>query len=239
LTLETSGLILVVALVLGIEHAFDPDHVIALTSIVCNIKSVKKSLFLGTIWGLGHSVTVLIAGVLVVALRVAIPPGVTQIFEIVAGLLLIALGLFVVRDLLHERHHLSSVDEASHSHSNVDHDDHTHENGGHGHVHGHSHEQKSLVSGIVQGLGGSAAIMLVTLSTVTSTLIGLVFIVVFCAGVIMGMVIFGAVIGGFLKYTMTNVNKVHRAILVVTASLGIGLGAFIAISAILFGSSIL
>jgi ABC-type nickel/cobalt efflux system permease component RcnA len=235
----TSALILVVALILGVEHAFDPDHVIALTSIVCNVKSVKKSLVLGSIWGLGHSITLLVAGVLVVALRVAIPEGITQVFEIAAGILLIALGLFVLRDFVHERHHFSGCDEHMHSQFEGEHD-HNHQlEMNRGHSHKHSPEHKSLLSGVIQGLGGSAAIMLVTLSTVNSTTIGLVFIAVFCVGVILGMLTFAAVIGEFLKYTITNVNKIHRIILIITAGLGIGLGTFITVTALLFGSAIL
>ena len=96
-----------------------------------------------------------------------------------------------------------------------------------------------MISGVIQGLGGSAAIMLVTLSTVDSAVIGLIFISIFCIGVIVGMLTFGALMGGVLKYTMTNVSKVHRIILVVTACLGIGLGIFIVLSSVFYGSALI
>ena len=224
----TSPLILVVALLLGLEHAFDPDHVIALANIVCNVKNVRKSLVLGSIWSLGHTITVVIVGILVIVLRVAIPQNVTQVFEIAAGILLIVLGLYVLRDLLHERHQFS-VEPNSNSASHAAIEDHGR----------HYHEHKSLFSGALQGLGGSAAIMLVTLSTVNSTIMGLIFIAIFCVGVTAGMVSFGAIIGGVLKYTVTNIGKIHRIIMVITACLGIGLGVFITITAFLFGSAVL
>ncbi len=98
-----SPLILAVGLMLGLAHAFEPDHIVAVTTIVSNIKSVRKSLVLGTVWGLGHTITILIAGVIVLALRIMIPESMARLFEIVAGIMLIVLGAFVMKEVRAER----------------------------------------------------------------------------------------------------------------------------------------
>lgn len=219
----TSPFILAVGLMLGLEHAFDVDHVVAVTNFLCNVKSFKKSLYLGAVWGLGHTATVLVAGVVVLALRVMIPESFTRLFTIIAGALLIVLGVLVVKGVIVERTCSSSsqstqpilmgpqlkvATEGSHAH-------------------------KSLFSGILQGLAGSAALMLVTLSTVESPVLGIIFIGLFGLGVILGMLSCSALIGGFLALTSMRIDKVHEIIKAVTGCTGVGFGIYIILTAIL------
>ena len=217
----TSPFILTVGLMLGLEHAFDVDHVVAVTNLLCNVKSFKKSLFLGTMWGLGHAATLFIAGVIVLALRVMIPEGFARLFTIIAGALLIVLGVLVLKDVIVKRTFSSSqsmqpgivnpqlkVAEGSHAH-------------------------KSLFSGVLQGLAGSAALMLVTLSTIGSPVLGIIFIGLFGLGVILGMLSCSALIGGFLALTSMRIGKVHEIIKAVTGCTGVGFGIYIILTTIL------
>jgi ABC-type nickel/cobalt efflux system permease component RcnA len=97
--------ILLTGLGLGFAHALDPDHVVAVTTLVCNNKSLRKSITSAIVWGLGHTVVLLIAGLLVLALKVVIPDSLISIFEIAAAVLLIILGTWVIRPLIVEKMH--------------------------------------------------------------------------------------------------------------------------------------
>ena len=240
-----SPVVLAIALVLGLEHAFDADHIVAISTILGNTKSVRKSLFLGTMWGLGHTVTIFIVGIIVLALRVVIPQSIVNIFEAAAAVLLIVLGVYVIRGLVIERKKHKSEDFDPHLHPEHEHE-HTHEGHTHHHPHshsndhsGHNHTHMSLFAGAIQGLGGSAAIMLVALSTVGSALIGVVFILIFGLGVIVGMLGIGALIGGLLKFTAVHVEKIHYAIRAIAGSISIAFGVLIILSILLTGKTFL
>jgi ABC-type nickel/cobalt efflux system permease component RcnA len=240
-----SPVVLAIALVLGFEHAFDADHIVAVSTIIGNTKSVRKSLFLGTMWGLGHTITLFVVGAVVLALRMVIPQSIVNVFEGAAAVLLIVLGVYVIRGLVIERR--------AHKHNDFDphlHPEHEHTHEGHNHPqphpHAHNHEHSShnhthisLFTGAIQGLGGSAAIMLVTLSTVGSTLVGVVFILVFGLGVILGMLGIGTLIGGLLKFTALHVEKIHQAIRAVAGGISITFGLLILLSILLTGKTFL
>jgi len=225
-----SPIVLGVALVLGLEHAFDADHIVAISTILSNTKSIRKSIFLGTMWGFGHSVTIFIVGAIVLVLRVMIPQSIVNLFEVAAGALLLILGVYVIRGLIVER--------ASSSKSFSD-DPHLHPKHAESSHLKHNHMHKSLLAGAIQGLGGSAALMLVALSTVGSTIIGIVFIAIFAIGVIVGMVGIGTLIGGLLTFTSRHVEKIHNAIRAVAGCLSIGFGVFIILTILLLGKTML
>ena len=173
---------------LGLAHSLDPDHVVAVSTLLCNNKSLRKSITSATVWGIGHSTVLFIIGLLVLTLSVVIPSSVLRLFDCAAGVLLIILGAFVLRTLIAERIRPDQIIHEhthSHPHSHLHSHSHDHANDNH---HGQTHLHKSALTGALQGLGGSAALMLVTLSTVNSVGIGLVFICLFGAGVILGMV---------------------------------------------------
>jgi len=217
--------ILLTALGLGLAHSLDPDHVVAVSALLCNNKSLRKSITSATVWGIGHSAVLLIVGLLVLTLSVVIPQNIIKLFDAAAGILLIILGTLVVRPLIAERinpHQITSP-EYTHSHSHSDHD----------HDHGHTHLHKSALTGALQGLGGSAALMLVTLSTVNSVGVGLVFICLFGTGVILGMVGIACLVGSVIAYTASNLEKVHKIIKALTGSLSIVFGIVIIAYALL------
>jgi cytochrome c biogenesis protein CcdA len=225
-----SPLVLAVALVLGLEHAFDADHVVAISTILSDSKSVRKSLLLGTVWGLGHSVTIFIVGGIVLALRVMIPQSIENLFEGAAGFVLMILGVYVIRGLI--------IEKAASSKSSVA-DPHLHP-ASHQQSHsGHNHTRRSLLAGAVQGLGGSAAVMLVALSTVESATIGAVFIAIFALGVIIGMLGIGALIGGLLVFTALHVEKIHQTVRAIAGCVSIGFGIFIILTILLMGKTFL
>lgn len=174
---------LILGFILGIKHAFEPDHVIAVSTIVNENKKPYKAIIIGTVWGLGHTAMLLAVGVLVLVLRISIPQNLSLIFELIVGIMLILLGLRAVivgkiklhvhkhkhGKLLHE--HLHEVEEPRHIH----------------HI--------PFAIGIVHGLAGSGALMLLVLSSISSLLDGLLYILVFGLGSILSMSLFSFLIG--------------------------------------------
>jgi high-affinity nickel permease len=80
-------------LLLGIRHAVDPDHVVAVTAIATGERSVRRATRIGVMWGVGHTVTILAVGGAIIVFRIVIPPRLGLAFEFVVGLVLIVLGL--------------------------------------------------------------------------------------------------------------------------------------------------
>lgn len=231
--------ILLTGLGLGFVHSLDADHIVAVTTLVCNNKSLRKSVTSATVWGIGHSAILLIVGLVVLVLRITIPESVVNVFEFAAAVLLIVLGAYVLKPLIHEwnhrRQHKAGIAHPHpHTHTHT-HDAHEHAHK-HSHIlpHSHSHEAgheegngrhlKSAFTGALQGLGGTAALMLVTLATVNTLEMGIGFIVIFGLGVILGMVAVVCILGSILTYTATRLEKVHRIILAVTGSVSIAFG---------------
>jgi cytochrome c biogenesis protein CcdA len=214
-------LILLTGLALGLGHSLDPDHIVAVSALLCNNRSLRKSIASATVWGVGHSSVLFVAGFCVLILRVAIPENVVNMFEFAAGVMLIVLGVLVIRPLILDRVRSTSQPEgqteklSSYDHNLTDLKE------------GHAHIHKSALAGILQGLGGSAALMLVVLTTVNSVITGLAFILVFGVGVILGMIGISCVVGSIIAYTASNLEKVHKIIKAITGSASIVFGIII------------
>ena len=213
-------LILLTGLALGLGHSLDPDHIVAVSTLLCNSRSIRKSITSATVWGVGHSSVLFVAGFCVLILRVAIPENIVNLFEFAAGAMLIVLGILVIRPLILDR--VKTIQPGfqteklfSHDHSLTD------------LKKEHTHIHKSALAGILQGLGGSAALMLVVLTTVNSVVTGLAFILVFGVGVILGMIGISCIVGSIIAYTASNLEKVHKIIKAVTGSVSIIVGTII------------
>lgn len=182
---------------LGLRHALDADHVAAVSSILARSSSLWRSGLIGAWWGCGHTAILLIAGALVIGFKIAIPPALAQWVECGVGVMLIGLGASLAWTLYREDWHW-----------------HRHEHDGEPHIHLHHHARseshhhghwleagmKPFVVGMVHGLAGSAALLLVVLSTVETLGQGLAYIAVFGLGSIAGMVGVGLLVSVPLVY---------------------------------------
>jgi ABC-type nickel/cobalt efflux system permease component RcnA len=223
----TAAVLVATGFALGLAHAVDPDHIVAVSTLLCKNPNLRKSLLSATAWGAGHSATLLAVGLLVLALRVTIPPNVISFFELAAAVMLIVMGAWVLKPLLTGKH---KPEEHKHSHP------HTHvDSEGKPHMHIHTHEtsnghlHKSVFTGFLQGLAGSASIMLVTLTTVGSVELGLAFILVFGLGLILGMVGIACVINSIMAFTASRLERAHEKIQAVTGTVSISFGVFLAL----------
>ncbi len=167
----------------GLRHALDLDHVAAVASITSQLKDLRLSIRHGLTWGLGHTLTLFLFSLLVLLVDTIVPETLANGLEFVVGAMLVLLGLDVLRRVKRQRLHIHvhrHDDRPEHAHF------HTHE---HGESHHHMHPPlwRTLVVGLVHGMAGSAALILLTLSTVDSLEVGLFYILCFGLGSMIGM----------------------------------------------------
>ena len=220
------GLLLVAltGLVLGLEHALEPDHLVAVSVFASERKDLKAVSLLGMIWGLGHTTTLLIVGGGALLLNITIPDQLASFMELLVGFLLIGLGVRVFvrlsRGKLHHHEHTHS-DGSSHEHL------HPHgETPTHNHLH-RSNRQTFLV-GLLHGSAGSAAAVVLVATMASSAWQGLLLILLFGVGSIGGMMLVGLLIGVTGRF-MDRVSGWQHALNAVAGTVSIILGLFIAV----------
>ena len=186
----------------GIRHAFGIDH-IAAVSAISRHSSIKKSSMLGMFWGLGHTIALFFAGMIVLLLKITIPDKLALSLEWIVAAMLIILGINVLLAVREEKVHVHR-----HKHGNAEHlHFHSYKSAEH-HKHGHVPFRKSLIIGLMHGLAGSAALTLLILASISSTMLGLTYILVFGAGSMLGMILVSAIIS--LPFRLIP-NKLHNA----------------------------
>ena len=181
---------------LGLKHATDADHVIAISTVVKEYKNAFKGLWIGISWGLGHTAPLIILGFIILISKDSVMDfyeDIAHYFELGVAVMLILLGLQVYWNLRRSTLHVH---------------DHAHDGSSHLHIHGthgsadpeyieenHSifsfgkptFRIKSFVIGMIHGLAGSAAVMLALLLTIDSTIVGLTYLILFGVGTILSM----------------------------------------------------
>src|SRR5688500_13387039 len=178
----TTFSVLAIGFALGLQHAIEADHLAAVSTIVSEKKSLLTASVVGGFWGLGHTIALLAVGAVVIFLKVQLSETVEARLEAVVGAMLILLGLNALRKLF-------SADKV-HVHP------HEHDGLEQIHIHSHEHEPqpshircgpRSTLIGLVHGLAGSAALMLLILPIIPSPAVALLYIVIFGIGPIGGM----------------------------------------------------
>jgi len=213
-------------LLLGIQHALDPDHLIAVSTIVSEQRNFKWASLIGAFWGLGHTTTLFIVGLIVIGLRVTIPPQLGSGLELLVALMLVLLGANVLRKSFGaERVHLHTHSHNPETHTHF----HVHENPKQDHGHGHPFKamRRPFVVGMVHGLAGSAALMLLVLSTIESPLGGLLYIVIFGLGSVGGMLLLSGIISLPFILTAQRFSLMNRWIRVIAGIASVCFGLFL------------
>lgn len=214
--------------VLGLKHATDPDHVTAVSTIVGEQRGLLASAMVGLSWGLGHSATLFLIAVPALVFRLTIPSGVGAVAEIGVGSVLVILGLLTLRDLRRKRFHVHL-----HEHGEANADAHLHFHShlggtGHGHEHRLALRPRSVVVGLFQGTAGSAALMLIVLTTIDSPLAGLAYVAVYDLAVILGILVFSVAIGLPFTLAASRVPLLNRALRLATGLASIVVGVVLA-----------
>src|SRR5262249_48041007 len=179
---------------LGIHHALDPDHLVAVATIVSRHSSVVRSSLAGALWGVGHTASLLICGTLVLALRLSIPHGFVAAAEKAVAVMLLLLGInalwrAIKNSRLHVHFHTHNGRRHIHFHTHI-----TDSKALHDHSHVFDIGFRSFLIGMVHGLAGTGALMILVVAAAPSLLAGSMYILIFGAGSISGMLGFSSAI---------------------------------------------
>jgi hypothetical protein len=247
-----SGLaLLAIGLVLGMRHATDPDHVIAVSTIVSRERSVIRAGFIGILWGLGHTLTILIVGTAIILFAFVIPARTGLAMEFCVGLVLILLGVLNLTGAMK----WTSV-KLSPAHPRVTGEHaHLHEHDAKLHFHWHKHAPagdhhgesltppkwldqafgglglyqavRPLLVGIIHGLAGSAAVALLVLSTIHEPKWAVLYLLVFGLGTIAGMMLISTIIALPLSIAGARFAWLNRGLVTGSGIVSLAFGLFI------------
>lgn len=214
--------ILTLGFVLGIKHAIEPDHVIAVSTIASQSKKLYRASLAGVFWGIGHTATLFIFGIILILMKGEIPEKWAMSLEFLVGIMLVYLGFTTILSLknIHVHHHEHDGEEHKHFHSHI-----------HNRNHNHKHKQrnvsylKSMMIGLVHGLAGSGAMVLLTMSTVNSIWEAIIYILIFGAGTVIGMLFFTTIIGIPFVYSAKKL-KLNKTLTQVTGVISTVFGIY-------------
>jgi ABC-type nickel/cobalt efflux system permease component RcnA len=231
-----------VALLLGLRHATDPDHLTAVSTLVLSDRAggTRRALALGLAWGAGHAITLFVLGLPVVLFRDALPAAAQTAAEVAIGLVIIALAVRLLmrwrRGHLHD--HLHEHDGEWHAHPHV----HEHPHADHEHAaaagaHGHRHDgslgrspRAALGIGMLHGIGGSAGVSILLIGAISSDVEAVAALVLFASATALSMALVSV---GFGRALATGPARRRRATLTPGfAALALVFGAWYALGAL-------
>jgi high-affinity nickel-transport protein len=218
------------------RHATDADHVIAVSTIVSRERRIGQAVLRGMFWGIGHSITLVIVGGIIIFFGLVVPRKLGLSLELSVGVMLVLLGISNVisfRRWLATKARLGSA-TSEHLHVHPQHHNdfiHTHPHGHTAATHGHDENRiptirldrlfenvrfykalRPIMVGVVHGLAGSAAVALLVLPLIQQPLWGILYLAIFGAGTIGGMVLITAAIAMPVAYTAHRFNRFHHGL---------------------------
>jgi hypothetical protein len=219
---------LFIGFLLGMKHATETDHLAAVATLINGQSSLAQTLRQGVAWGIGHAVTLMLIGGIVLLLGKAIPPKFSQGLEFAVGVMLILLGADVLRRLIRNRVHFHG-----HSHPGAVHHIHAHSHAGElshrppdhqspGH---HRLPVRALAVGMLHGMAGSAALILLSLQAAQSIQTGLLYIGLFAVGSIVGMAALSVAIAVPMRLSLNRLGPLHNGMIAAVGGFSCALGA--------------
>jgi high-affinity nickel permease len=190
--------VLALGFVLGMRHATDPDHVVAVTTIVSQQRSVTRAARVGALWGAGHTATIVLVGGAILLYRLVVPARLGLALEFVVALMLVLLG---VRNL-----RVSGDGPQAAVWNPV----------------------RPLAVGFVHGLAGSAFVAMLVLTAIPSPLVGLVYLLVFGVGTVAGMTLITTAIAVPSAYAAARIGRAQRYVQLAAGVASVGVGLFLA-----------
>jgi sulfite exporter TauE/SafE len=164
--------VLAIGFLMGIRHALEPDHVIAVSTIASTSKSLWRSSLAGVFWGIGHTATLFAVGLLLIVFQAEVPVRLSMSLEFLVGVMLVVLGANSLR--VYKAQYEDEKQVA---------------------IHPAASYRRSTLVGLVHGLAGSAAMAVLTMTTVQSVWGAMAYILVFGAGTVLGMLLFTTALG--------------------------------------------
>ncbi len=189
--------VLAIGFLLGLRHALDADHVAAVAALATQARSIRETVKTGIAWGIGHTVTLFAVCAIIIVSGVAFPERLAGTLEFLVGLMLVGLGIDVILRIVRERIHVHAhahLDQGSHIHFHSHEDETDHNASAHDHDHRSTLPKRALAIGLMHGLAGSAALLLLAVSQQISTAEALIYVLIFGVGSVAGMAILSAAI---------------------------------------------
>ena len=231
---STSALaVLALGLVFGLKHATEVDHVVAVTTIVSEQRKLWRAALVGALWGAGHTASLVIVGAIVLVLRVSIPVRVSNWLEFGVALMIILLGVLACARALRARGavhvHRHQHDGVTHAHVHFHDEDTVHDGAPPTHTHAVRRVGlKPILVGAMHGLAGSAALTLLVLTQIASPLVGLLYLLVFGVGSIVGMLLMSGLVGLPFVLTARKLDRFHYGLQTIAGALSISFGLWYA-----------
>lgn len=251
----TTYSLLAIGFFLGMRHATDADHVIAISTIVSRQRSLKSAAWIGVIWGLGHTLTVAVVGGAILLFAIVIPPRLGLAMEFAVGVMLVLLGFLNLTGMSLWIRDNVNIAPGGHTHDPDHPHGHAHAHGdyAHSHVHGHGQAQhghaedqtpqawldrklgglgfyqaiRPLIIGIVHGLAGSAAVALLVLTAIDDPWWGMVYLLLFGIGTIAGMMLITLLIAAPFAYSTDRFPRFNAYLRISFGLLSVGFGLFL------------
>jgi hypothetical protein len=211
--------ILAVGFALGMRHATDADHVVAVSTIMSRERSLWRAAAIGLIWGVGHSLTILVVGSAILFFGWVVPARLGLGLEFSVGLMLVGLGAWSLKAFGSEPQALAAGPGGLTAETSP---------AWPGHIHPHlPGAARPLLVGIVHGLAGSAAVALLVLPIFQNHLWAVIYLVVFGAGTVAGMMLVTATMALPLHWSVRRSTNFHRGLGRLAAVASVGFGAFL------------
>lgn len=179
-------ILLLYALYEGVLHAFEADHILAVTNIVSQRNKIFPALKDGIFWGLGHTSTIFLMGILMILFKVNIPDDSFACFEAIVGLMLMIVASY--RLYLFLRNEQTVFHTHRHTHAGANEQPHLHV-----HLKGKNLHKTSYGIGIVHGLAGSGALVVLVMTQIGTITGSLLYLLIFGIGSILGMMLVAGV----------------------------------------------
>lgn len=220
--------ILSLGFLLGMQHALEADHIAAVSSLASRRSDVRDIVQHGLTWGLGHTLTLFIFAGCAILLGRAIPETLARPLEAAVGVMLVGLGAHVLWRLWRDRMHFHA-----HAHGDGTRHIHLHSHAGESiphqnsaHLHGHGFRWRALLVGLMHGMAGSAALLVLAVSQAANPAAAMAYVLLFGLGSMLGMGALSAVIAVPLAVSarwLTWANRgLQGAVGVVTIGVGVG-----------------
>lgn len=225
--------LLLLGFLIGMRHALEADHVAAVATLATQARSVRQALRQGTVWGLGHTLTLLAFGSVVIWMDTVVPEKLAVRLELAVGVMLVLLGADVLRRLVRDRIHFHRhrhADGTAHFHAHAHAGETGHDPKHHEHIHRSGFPVRALFVGLMHGMAGSAALILLTLETVRSPWTGMLYILLFGLGSVLGMAALSLAIAVPLRRSARGLTWMHNGLqaAIGLGTVGIGLWVIIA-----------
>ena len=202
---RVTATILALGFLLGMRHATDPDHVIAVSTIIARHRTVAAGVVVGALWGLGHSLTIVAVGAVLVAFRIVVPPALGLTMELGVAVMLVILGVSnVVPPRTGERldQRLDRVARYP--------------------------VFRPIVIGLVHGLAGSATIVLLVMTAISDPRAAVAYLVLFGLGTIVGMTLVTLAVAAPLTFAAARLPRLQRQLRTASGMLSVAFGLFLA-----------